>query len=192
MNPGWFLYEWEIGLSGLSARRRIGSRSSHRRCSIKKAVLKNLAVFTRTLVLMFHVNKVAGVARHLFSCEKFLRTPILKNNCERLLIWTQNNIFILLCNPPPPKKKMEKKNTKKTSRKTSRMKQSISKIFYRNIEYSYKERWSKSATVDWLWVVVLSHTQTCRNLSGGWLLFGRSGGGIAASKIFKKYFRVTD
>ena len=70
------------------------------------------------------------------------------------------------------------------------MKQSISKIFYRNIEYSYKERWSKSATVDWLWVGVLSHTQTCRNLPGGWLLFGRSGGGIAASKIIKKYFRM--
>ena len=113
MNPGWFLYEWEIGLSGLSARRRIGSRSSHRRCSIKKAVLKNLAVFTRTLVLMFHVNKVAGVARHLFSCEKFLRTPILKNNCERLLLWTQNNIFILLCNPPPQKKKWKRKTQKR-------------------------------------------------------------------------------
>ena len=156
----------------------------------KKAVLKNSAVFTRTLVLMFHFNKVAGLATQLFSCENFLRTPILKNIIANDCFYGPKIIF----SPPPhpPQKKERKRKTKKTSRKISRMKQSISKIFYRNIEYSYKERWSKSATVDWLWVGVLSHTQTCRNLPGGWLLFGRSGGGIAASKIIKKYFRMTD
>ena len=136
----------------------------------KKAVLKNSAVFTRTLVLMFHFNKVAGLATQLFSCEKFLRTAILKNIIANDCFYGPKIIF----SPPPPptpppspKKRKEKENTKKTSRKISRMKQSISKIFYRNIEYSYKERWSKSATVDWLWVGVLSHTQTCRNLPGG-------------------------
>ena len=36
------------------------SRSSHRRCSIKKCVLKNLRNFARKHVLEFLLNKVAG------------------------------------------------------------------------------------------------------------------------------------
>ena len=64
---------------------------------------------------MFHFNKVAGLATQLFSCEKFLRTPILKNNCERLLLWTQNNFFSSPSPPPPhpPQKKERKRKTQK-------------------------------------------------------------------------------
>ena len=184
-----------IGLSGLSARRRIGSRSSHRRCSIKKRFLKIQQYSQGRLCWCFILIKLQVLQHSCFPVKIFKNTYFKKHNCERLLLWTQNNFFSSPSPQPPPpspKKRKEKENTKKTSRKISRMKQSISKIFYRNIEYSYKERWSKSATVDWLWVGVLSHTQTFRNLPGGWLLFGRSGGGIAASKIIKKYFRMTD
>ena len=71
-----------------------GSKSSHRRCSIKKPVLKNFAI----LYLEFLFNKFLGlevcdfIKRRLqLSCfplniAKFLRTPILKNICERLLL----------------------------------------------------------------------------------------------------------
>ena len=55
------------------------SRSSHRSCSIEKAVLKNFAIFTRKIpMLEFLLNKVAGLRRaaasgisevHLGSCE---------------------------------------------------------------------------------------------------------------------------
>ena len=71
-----------------------GSKSSHRRCSIKKPVLKNFAI----LYLEFLFNKFLGlevcdfIKRRLqLSCfplniAKFLRTPILKNICERVLL----------------------------------------------------------------------------------------------------------
>ena len=47
---------------------------------------------------MFHFNKVAGLATQLFSCEKFLRTPILKNIIA-------NDCFYgpkIISSPPPP------------------------------------------------------------------------------------------
>ena len=50
------------------------ARSNHRRCSIKKVVLKNFAIF-----------------------HKFLRLSILKNICERLLFDRFNGS--LLCEP---------------------------------------------------------------------------------------------
>ena len=56
-------------------------RSSHRRCSIKKATLKN---FWRDF----------NTAVFLWILQKILRTPILKNICERLLLnlstWIRN------------------------------------------------------------------------------------------------------
>ena len=74
-------------------------RSSHRRCSIEKTVLKNFAIFTgKDLCWSLFFNKVAGLQvwhftkkrlQHSFfpmNIEKFLRTLILKNICERLLL----------------------------------------------------------------------------------------------------------
>ena len=71
---------------------------SHQKCSIKKDVLKNFAIFTRASMLESLFNKVAGSKacsfikkRHQHMCflvntAKLLRTPILKNLCERLLL----------------------------------------------------------------------------------------------------------
>ena len=71
-------------------------RSSHQRCSIKKAVLKNFAIFTRKYLCWS--NKTAGLKvccfikkrlqhRCLPMCfAKILRTSILKNIYERLLL----------------------------------------------------------------------------------------------------------
>ena len=68
------------------------------RCSIKKAFLKNLAIYRETTVLESLCNKVIGpkacnvfkkTLQHSFfpvNITKFLRTPILKNICERLLL----------------------------------------------------------------------------------------------------------
>ena len=61
------------------------NRTSHRRCSIKKGVLKNFANFTRK-------------KRFPVKFAKFLRTTILKNIYERLLL-NENNFseIMLLC-----------------------------------------------------------------------------------------------
>ena len=72
-------------------------RSSHRRCSVRKGVLRNFAKFTGKYMcqsLFFH--KVAWPAtllkkRLLHRCfpanfAKFLRTPFLQNTSGRLLV----------------------------------------------------------------------------------------------------------
>ena len=52
-------------------------RSSHRRCSIEKGVLKNFAKFTgKSLCRKIFLNKVAG-SLQVFSCEF---CEIFKNN----------------------------------------------------------------------------------------------------------------
>ena len=62
-------------------------RSSHRRCSIKKAALKSFAVFTGK-----HQKACNFIKKRLqhncfpVNIGKFLKTPILKNICERLLL----------------------------------------------------------------------------------------------------------
>ena len=75
-------------------------RSSHYRCSIKKAVLKNFVIFTGKHMCWseYLFNKVAGLKACNFIKERlqdrcfpmnianFLRTPILKNIYERLLL----------------------------------------------------------------------------------------------------------
>ena len=79
------------------------SRSSHGRYSIKKAALKNFAIFTgKHLWLSLFFNKVAGLRpetllkkRLQHNCSpvnitKFLRKPILKNICKRLFCYSQN------------------------------------------------------------------------------------------------------
>ena len=74
----------------------VSVRSYHQRCSIKKVAQRQISVLESPF------NKVAGLQacnfikrrlqRRCFpvNIAKFLRTPILKNNCERLLL---DNIF---------------------------------------------------------------------------------------------------
>ena len=81
------------------------SRSSHRRCSVKKEILKDFANFTwkhlcRSLFLIklqaFNFNKKRLEHRCLpVIFVKFLRTRILKNICERLLLKRSLKIFTL-------------------------------------------------------------------------------------------------
>ena len=52
-------------------------RSSHRRCFIKKAVLKNFAIFTGKLLFKKRLEHWCFP----LNIAKFLRTPILKNIC---------------------------------------------------------------------------------------------------------------
>ena len=84
-------------------------RNSHRRCFIKKGVLKNFAKFTRKFLCpsLFY-NKIAGLATllkkrlwHSFPVNfaKFLRIPILENICERLLL-KKYKFFISLRQAP--------------------------------------------------------------------------------------------
>ena len=66
-------------------------KNSHRKCSIKKVVLKNFAMFTKKHLCwsLFWVNVIKErLQQKSFPVNntKFLRTPILKNICERLLL----------------------------------------------------------------------------------------------------------
>ena len=85
-------------------------RSSHLKCSIKKAVLKMFAIFhRRARVLESFFNKVAGLRpatllkkRLQHRClsmriAKFLRTPIFKNICKQLFLYfriLKNKFFL--------------------------------------------------------------------------------------------------
>ena len=74
------------------------SRSSHQRCSIKKAVLNNFAIFTGKHVSESLFNKIIGLPacnlikkrlqHRSFSVNivKFLITLILKNTCKQPLL----------------------------------------------------------------------------------------------------------
>ena len=53
--------------------------SSHSRCCIKKAILKNFAIFTGKHLCWSITDALLWILRNL-------RTPILKNICERLLL----------------------------------------------------------------------------------------------------------
>ena len=77
-----------------------GFRSSHRRCSVKKCVLRNFAKFTgKHLCQRLFFNKVAGLRpttllkkRLWHRCftenfAKFLRTPFLQNTSEWQLLY---------------------------------------------------------------------------------------------------------
>ena len=83
-------------------------RSSHRRCSVKKAVLKNFAKLTgKHLCQSLFFNKVAGVAYNFVEKEtvaqvhrcfpvnfaKFLRTPFLQNTSARLFLTMIRNFL---------------------------------------------------------------------------------------------------
>ena len=76
-----------------------GNRRSHRRCSVRNGILRKLAKFTgKHLCQSLFFNKVSGLRsltllkRRLWhrcfpmNFAKFLRTPILKNTSERVLL----------------------------------------------------------------------------------------------------------
>ena len=82
-------------------------RSSHRKCSVKKVFLKFREFHRKTAVLESLFNNVKKIKytitnilkRYSNTCflmklAKFLRTPILKTICERLLLFAspQNTI----------------------------------------------------------------------------------------------------
>ena len=64
-------------------------RSSHRRCSVKKDFLK---IFTNFTVKHLYW-KLQETLTKVFYCE-ILRTPVLKNICERLLLYKQTYLKI--------------------------------------------------------------------------------------------------
>ena len=80
-------------------------RSSHQRCFVEKGVLKNFVNFTaKHLCLSLFSIKLKTLAgnfikkRLQYRCfpmkfAKILRTPILKNICERLLLRLKNICF---------------------------------------------------------------------------------------------------
>ena len=70
------------------------SRSSHLRCFIIQAVLKNFAIFAGKLLCWSpFFNQIAGF-RQCFpvTIAKFLRTAILKNICKQLLLETNDRV----------------------------------------------------------------------------------------------------
>ena len=107
-------YQWSVpfhhfslNLSNLSSKvphclntKRIPTRSSHRRCSVKKGVLRNFTKFTgKHLCQSLFFNSVAslrpatllkkGLWHRCFPVNfvKFPRTPYLQNTTERLLLF---------------------------------------------------------------------------------------------------------
>ena len=99
---GWLLLYIIISTQNRDRKERKKSathRSSRQRCSFRKAVLKHFAIFTgKHLLLESLFKKVADLKPCNFIKKKlqhrcfsvniaeFLRTPILKNICERLLL----------------------------------------------------------------------------------------------------------
>ena len=75
---------------GIVAKMPIKNKGSHKRCSIKKVVLNNFAIFTEkhlcwSLFLIDFNKKLQRKYLHV-NIAKVLRTPILNNICLRLLL----------------------------------------------------------------------------------------------------------
>ena len=71
-------------------------RSSHRRCSVRKGVLRNFAKFTgKNLCQSLFFNKVAGLCFPV-NFANFLRTPFRQNTSGRLLLYTSSDNVICL------------------------------------------------------------------------------------------------
>ena len=99
---GWLLLYIIISTQNRDRKQRKKSathRSSRQRCSFRKTVLKHFAIFTgKHLLFESLFKKVADLKPCNFIKKKlqhrcfsvniaeFLRTPILKNICERLLL----------------------------------------------------------------------------------------------------------
>ena len=62
-------------------------RSSHQKCSIKQAVLKNLAIFTEIFTVLESLWIMWKWVYSPVNNAKFLKTPILKNFCELLTVF---------------------------------------------------------------------------------------------------------
>ena len=96
----WFLIKKHVLLRYLIPK----CRRSHQRRSIKKVLLKIFAIFIGKQLRwsLFLIKSQKFVKKRLqqkcfpVSLAKFLRTLILKNNCERLLL----EIIIVYINPP--------------------------------------------------------------------------------------------
>ena len=86
-------------------------RSCHRRCSVKKGVLKNFAIFTGKQLCLIEspFNKVRLKTSQfikkrlqhlclLVNIAKSLRTTILKNICERLLLMRSGKCLLQIFN----------------------------------------------------------------------------------------------
>ena len=76
------------------------SRSSHRRCSVKRGVLRNFMKFTgKYLCLRFFFNfiKKQSLAQ-MFSCDscKISNKPLLQNTSRRMLLlfWQNNSLYV--------------------------------------------------------------------------------------------------
>ena len=78
-------------------------RSSQRRCSVKKAVLKIFANFTgkhlcwSLFLIKLQANLIKKRLQQRYfpvNFAKFFRTPILKNICEQLLLHCQRLILL--------------------------------------------------------------------------------------------------
>ena len=81
-------------------------KSSHRRRSIKNAVLRIFAIFTGkhlcwSLFLIKLTKKTLQHRRFPVNIAKFLRTSLLKNICERLLLSTVKTFKALSFFTPP-------------------------------------------------------------------------------------------
>ena len=79
-------------------------RKSHRRCTVKNFVLKNVSIFTPVLKTLF--NKIAGLSKRLqysryfpINIATFLITPILKNICDRLLLKSITSFLVSSLKP---------------------------------------------------------------------------------------------
>ena len=69
---------------------KIFVKSSHRRCSVRKGVLRNFAKFTGKYLCQSLFFKKETVA-HVFSCEF---SKISKNNFFTEYLWTTASIFV--------------------------------------------------------------------------------------------------
>ena len=81
------------------------TKERHRKCSIKKPVLKNFAVFTgKHLCWSLFLINVAGLRLVTYlkrlqhrcfpvNIAKFLRTPILKKICQPWLLYMKDTIM---------------------------------------------------------------------------------------------------
>ena len=73
-------------------------KSSHRRYSVEKGALKNFANFTdlcRSFLAYNFIKKRLQRSCFPVKCGGFLRTPILKNIWERLLLYLHVTLFTM-------------------------------------------------------------------------------------------------
>ena len=86
------------------------NRSSHRMCSLKKAALKNFAIFTGQglcwslflikLQIMRPANFIKKRLKHMYfhiNFGKFLRTPILKNTANGCFCYDVSRVLLYIC-----------------------------------------------------------------------------------------------